>query len=123
LVFLLWRWAGARDWRAGAVLAGVAAGWLPWFRYTNRPIFFFYAIGFLPFLILGLVLALGALIGPALTEGASVRKVRRRALGASAAGGLVVLVVMNFFYIYPLVSAGTLAQPDWLARMWFRSWI
>jgi dolichyl-phosphate-mannose-protein mannosyltransferase len=123
LLFLLWRWAGARDWRAGAVLAGVAAGWFPWFRYTNRPIFFFYAIGFLPFLILGLVLALGALIGPALTEGASVRAVRRRALGASAAGGLVVLAVMNFFYIYPLVSAGTLAQPDWLARMWFRSWI
>lgn len=123
LFYMLWRWAGARDWRAGAVLAGVAAGWLPWFNETKRPIFYFYTISFLPFLILGLVLALGAMIGPAPRDGGGVRATRRRAIGASVAGALVVLVVVNFFYIYPLVSAGTLAQPDWMARMWFRSWI
>jgi dolichyl-phosphate-mannose--protein O-mannosyl transferase len=123
LVFVLWRWAGARDWRAGAVLAGVAAGWLPWFRYSDRPIFYFYAIAFAPFLFLGLTLALGSLIGPAPGEDASARAVRRRAIGATAAGALVVLVVVNFFYIYPLLSAGTLSQQDWLSRMWFRTWI
>jgi dolichyl-phosphate-mannose--protein O-mannosyl transferase len=123
LVHMLWRWAGARDWRAGAVLAGVAAGWLPWFRYDDRPIFYFYAIAFLPFLILGLVLSLGSLIGPTPAEGASTAAVRRRAVGASAAGALVVLIVVNFFYIYPLLSAGTLSQQDWLSRMWFRTWI
>jgi dolichyl-phosphate-mannose--protein O-mannosyl transferase len=125
LVHLLWRWAGVRDWRAGAVLAGVAAGWLPWFRYGDRPIFYFYAIAFLPFLILGLVLSLGCLIGPEPepAQDASRAAVRRRAIGASAAGALVVLIVVNFFYIYPVLSAGTLSQQDWLSRMWFRSWI
>jgi dolichyl-phosphate-mannose--protein O-mannosyl transferase len=123
LVHQLWRWAGARDWRAGAILAGVAAGWLPWFDEGDRPIFYFYAIAFLPFLILALVLSLGAMIGPEPPQDASKAIVRRRAIGASAAGAVVVLVVVNFFYVYPLLSAGTLPQPDWLARMWFRTWI
>jgi dolichyl-phosphate-mannose--protein O-mannosyl transferase len=118
-LYMVWRWAGARDWRAGAVLAGIAAGWLPWFRYGQRPVFYFYAIDFLPFLILGLVLALGAMIGPAPAPAGA----RRRLVGATAAGSVVVLVVVNFFYIYPLLSAGTLSRPDWLARMWFRTWI
>lgn len=120
LGFLLWRWIGGRDWRAAAVLAGVAAGWLPWFRYAERPIFHFYTITFLPFLILGLTLALGALVGPKPGEGASTR---RRALGATLAGAVVVLVVVNFFYIHPLLVAGTLSREDWLARMWFTTWI
>ena len=30
---LVW-WLARRDWRAGAVLAGVAAGWLPWFWFA-----------------------------------------------------------------------------------------
>ena len=31
LPVLLFLWAGRRDWRAGAILCGVAAGYLPWF--------------------------------------------------------------------------------------------
>ena len=119
LVFMLWRWIGGRDWRAGAVLGAVAAGYLPWFMYTDRPIFYFYAVAFLPFMILGLTLALGAVIGP--VPGETGR--RRRAVGAVAAGTVVALIVMNFFYLYPLLTAGSLPRSDWLDRMWFRSWI
>ena len=36
LLVLLFCWAGRRDWRAGAILAGVAAGYLPWFLYPER---------------------------------------------------------------------------------------
>jgi dolichyl-phosphate-mannose-protein mannosyltransferase len=120
LAYMLWRWIGARDWRAGAVLCGVAAGYLPWFLYTDRPIFFFYGIAFLPFLVLAVTLTLGAIIGPVPAPGGSVR---RRAVGAVAAGTVVALVVMNFFYLYPLLTADSIPRPDWLARMWFRSWI
>lgn len=31
LLYLLYRWGLRRDWRAGAVLCTVAAGYLPWF--------------------------------------------------------------------------------------------
>ena len=61
-VLLFW-WAGRRDWRAGAVLAGVAAGYLPWFMYPERTIFFFYAVSFEPFLVLALVYCLGLVLG------------------------------------------------------------
>ncbi len=41
LVVLLFWWAGRRDWRAGAILAGVGAGYLPWFLYPERTMFYF----------------------------------------------------------------------------------
>ena len=63
LVVLLFWWAGRRDWRAGAVLAGVAAGYLPWFLYPDRTMFFFYAVSFEPFLVLALVYCLGLVLG------------------------------------------------------------
>ena len=129
LVYLLWRWTGARDWRAGAVLGAVAAGYLPWFQYTDRPIFLFYAVAFVPYLVLAVTLLIGGLIGPEPAASGdaggrpALRARRRRAVGAVAAGTIVALVVMNFFYLYPLFTAGTMPRSDWLARMWFRSWI
>ena len=61
-VLLFW-WAGRRDWRAGAILAGVGAGYLPWFMYPERTMFFFYAVSFEPFLVLALVYCLGLVLG------------------------------------------------------------
>ncbi|TXS40865.1 phospholipid carrier-dependent glycosyltransferase, partial [Streptomyces sp. uw30] len=52
VLYILWRWLLRRDWRAGAIACGVAAGYLPWFLYQERTIFFFYAVVFLPFLCL-----------------------------------------------------------------------
>ncbi|HUR74676.1 MAG TPA: phospholipid carrier-dependent glycosyltransferase, partial [Sporichthya sp.] len=123
LVWLIWRWAGARDWRAGALLGGVAAGWLPWFRYEDRPMFFFYAIAFLPYLILGLTMALGTMIGPGLRPDATKKERRRRQLGAWAVGAFVLVAVINFFYIYPLLTGDSLPRGAWLDRMWFPTWI
>ena len=59
ILFAVAMWVGARDWRFGVVVVGVASTWLPWLRYDDRPIFFFYAIATLPFLVLGLTLAWG----------------------------------------------------------------
>ena len=64
MVLLFW-WAGRRDWRAGAILAGVAAGYLPWFMYPDRTMFYFYAVSFEPFLVLALVYCLGLVLGRA----------------------------------------------------------
>ena len=76
-------WLTQRDWRAGAVLVGFAAGWLPWFLFLSRTKFFFYAVVFDPFLVLSITLCLGLLIGPG-----PGRPAAPFGLGAAVTGGI-----------------------------------
>jgi dolichyl-phosphate-mannose-protein mannosyltransferase len=117
LVICLGWWLTRRDWRAGAVLLGVAAGWLPWFTYAARTQFSFYAVSFVPFLVLSITLCLGLLIGPAAASAG------RRALGAGLAGLYLLGVLANFAYLYPVLAAQVIPYTQWLARMWYHGWI
>jgi dolichyl-phosphate-mannose--protein O-mannosyl transferase len=116
LVFALILWVGARDWRFGIPVVGVLSAWLPWFQYTDRPLFFFYAIAIIPFSVMAVALCLGRLLGDA-------RAGERRMIGAVVAGAFVALVAANFAYIYPILTDEVLPHPQWLARMWFKTWI
>ena len=116
---LVW-WLARRDWRAGAVLLGVAAGWLPWFWFAlhdHRTEFYFYAVAFDPFLVIGITLCLGLIIGPARASPA------RRGLGAVVAGAYVLAVLWDFYYMYPVLAAQVVPYTSWLARMWYHGWI
>ncbi|MEU6375007.1 phospholipid carrier-dependent glycosyltransferase [Streptomyces sp. NPDC046909] len=117
LLYLLYRWALRRDWRAGAVLCAVGAGYLPWFLYQDRTVFSFYAVVFVPYLCLAVTMMLGAVLGP---PGATAQ---RRTQGAVAAGVLVLLIAWNFIYFFPIYSGQTIPYADWRARMWLDSWI
>ncbi|MGV9454441.1 dolichyl-phosphate-mannose--protein mannosyltransferase [Streptomyces sp. NPDC003635] len=117
LVYLLFRWALRRDWRAGAVLCAVGAGYLPWFLYQDRTIFSFYAVVFVPYLCLAVAMALGALASP---KGASDT---RRTVGVAAAGVLVLLIAWNFVYFFPLYTGQTIPYPEWNSRMWLGTWV
>jgi dolichyl-phosphate-mannose-protein mannosyltransferase len=117
LVVMVWGWLGRRDWRCGAVLAGVAAGYLPWFAFTDRPIFSFYSIVFLPFLVLGIVIVLGMILGP--PEASE----RRRTWAAAGIGVYLLLVIANFHYFHPLWTAEVFPYEEWRTRMWLKSWI
>jgi dolichyl-phosphate-mannose-protein mannosyltransferase len=119
LVCLAW-WLTRRDWRAGAVLLGVAAGWVPWlwfYWHDHRTEFYYYAVVFDPFLVIAIVLCLGLILGRARAGPA------RRVAGAAVAGGYLLAVVANFYYLYPVLAAQTLPFSSWLSRMWFHSWI
>ncbi|MFJ3795467.1 dolichyl-phosphate-mannose--protein mannosyltransferase [Streptomyces sp. NPDC090088] len=117
LVYLLYRWALRRDWRAGAILCAVAAGYLPWFLYQDRTVFSFYAVVFVPYLCLAVAMMLGAVLGP---PGADRR---RRTRGAVAAGVLVLLIVWNFVYFYPIYTGQTIPYSGWQSRMWLDTWV
>ncbi len=110
-------WLGSRDWRYGVPVAGVLSTWLPWLLYDDRPIFFFYAIASLPFLVLALTLVLGKLMGTARAP------TGRRTFGVIVAGSFVVLVMLNFAYFYPILSYDLITRDGWLDRMWFARWI
>ncbi|MBT2676672.1 phospholipid carrier-dependent glycosyltransferase [Streptomyces sp. ISL-14] len=117
VLYILWRWLFRRDWRAGAIACGVAAGYLPWFLYQERTIFFFYAIVFLPFLCLAVAMLLGAIIGP---PGAGET---RRVAGATGAGVLVLLIAWNFIYFWPIYTGTAIPIDDWRSRMWLDTWV
>ncbi|MDB1087268.1 phospholipid carrier-dependent glycosyltransferase [Streptomyces sp. ACA25] len=117
LGYALYRWLFRRDWRAGAVLCGVAAGYLPWFLYQERTIFSFYAVVLVPFLCLAVAMMAGALLGPP-----GCRE-RRRAAGIVVSGLLVLAVAWNFVYFYPLYTGMELPLDSWRTRMWLRTWI
>jgi dolichyl-phosphate-mannose-protein mannosyltransferase len=120
LLFCLVWWLVRRDWRVGAVLLGVAAGWLPWIWFSwhdHRTEFYYYAVVFEPFMIIAITLCLGLIIGPLRASPG------RRAVGAVVSGAYLMAVLANFAYLYPVLAAQVIPYSSWLSRMWFHSWI
>jgi dolichyl-phosphate-mannose-protein mannosyltransferase len=117
LVILLFWWAGRRDWRAGAILAGVGAGYLPWFLYPERTMFTFYAVSFEPFLVLALTYCLGLVLGRSTDP-----KWRRRS-GLYLVAVFVAGAVLLSAFFYPVWTAEVISYQDWRFRMWMPSWI
>ncbi|NUP64749.1 MAG: phospholipid carrier-dependent glycosyltransferase [Nonomuraea sp.] len=109
-----------RDWRAGAVLLAYAVGWLPWFYYAiadHRTMYLFYMIPVVPFMVLAIVLMAGLALGRADAPAA------RRAAGAAAVGALALVVLIDFWWLQPVLTAETITQAQWWARMLMRSWV
>jgi len=114
---LLFMWALHRDWRAGAILAGLAGGYLPWFNYQHRTIFSFYEVAFVPYVALAVVYVLGLGIG------GPKASPHHRQLGLLMAGIFVVASVACFAFFYPIYTAQVIPYAQWQRRMWLPSWI
>jgi len=115
-------WAGwialvRRDWRGWAVLVAFGAGWLAWFSVPGRTMFIFYMTPLVPFLVLGVTLGLGAILGSARAGEP------RRTLGLLAVCAYVALVVVNSAWLWPILSGQLITYQEWQARIWFPSWI
>jgi len=117
LLYALAMWVGGRDWRFGVAVVGVASTWLPWFAYADRPIFSYYAVVTLPFVVLALALAIGKLVGH--HRGPS----RRRTVGVVVSGAYLALVIANFAWFWPIYTDQLLTHAEWLDRIWFQRWI
>jgi dolichyl-phosphate-mannose-protein mannosyltransferase len=65
LIWLLWHWATTRDWRAGTVWMAFLAGWAVWLQDIRRTAFLFYMTPLMPFLVLGVTLAIGLMVSSA----------------------------------------------------------
>ncbi|MGW4816910.1 dolichyl-phosphate-mannose--protein mannosyltransferase [Kitasatospora cineracea] len=117
LAYALYRWFFRRDWRSGALLAAVAAVYLPWFQYQQRTVFSFYMVVLVPFLCLAVAQMLGAMLGPAGSPP------NRRRWGAAGAGLIVAAIVGCFAFFYPLYTGQIIPMSEWHTRMWFESWI
>nr|WP_229795878.1 phospholipid carrier-dependent glycosyltransferase [Saccharothrix coeruleofusca] len=116
LAWALWKAIGKLDWRYAAVLVGYAAGYLPWFTNLDRQMYYFYAMPMAPFLVLGLTLAMGEVLGRA---GAGQE---RRGTGLLVVSLYVGLVVANFIWLWPILNGNPITQEMWDAQRWLPSW-
>jgi dolichyl-phosphate-mannose-protein mannosyltransferase len=127
LLWLAWHWLTTRDWRAAAVWVAFAAGWIVWLQNVRRTMFLFYMTPLLPYLVLGLTLALGTMLGPALraepgdADYEAAR--RRRQWGAAAVSVYLGLVVVDFVWMWPLFTGSMLTYQQWHLHVWFPSWV
>lgn len=117
LLFAAAMWIGARDWRYGVAVAGTLSTWLPWMLYDDRPIFLFYAVAILPFVVIAITLAIGALIGPSRDPSP------RRTVGVVISGAFFILVLLNFAWFWPIFTNQMITHTEWLDRVWFSRWI
>ncbi|MDP4014036.1 MAG: phospholipid carrier-dependent glycosyltransferase [Candidatus Nanopelagicales bacterium] len=122
LLHQAWRWIGPRDWRAGAAVVGVLAGWAPWLFYWDRTIFAFYSIVFTPFLIMALTFSLMTITtnGAVSTESTNPRAERPRIVFVAA---FLLLCVAVSWWFYPLWTGLPVDTSAWSLRMWIPTWI
>lgn len=109
-------WMRTRSWRWSVPVLGVAATWLPWFQYDDRPIFLFYAVAILPFTIIAMCLALRSIVDAAHTP-------RTRYLVWLLTGAALCAVVITFWFFHPVLTDQLISYDTWMRRMWFTSWI
>ncbi|MFD6856995.1 dolichyl-phosphate-mannose--protein mannosyltransferase [Rhodococcus sp. NPDC060090] len=116
LVWGLWQMLVRRDWRWAAVLTGYGAGILPWLVSLDRQMYYFYAVPLAPFLVMGITLVLGEVLGQrhAAPE--------RRTTGLLVVCLYVGLVVANFVWLWPILTGLPITVADWHNQLWLPSW-
>ena len=116
LGWAVWRALSRLDWRYSAVLVGYGAAWVPWFFDIDRQMYFFYATAMAPFLVLGLTMALGEILGKARAG------FERRRTGLLVLALYVGLVVANFAWLWPVLVGDSITPWRWNAELWLPSW-
>jgi dolichyl-phosphate-mannose-protein mannosyltransferase len=109
-------WIRTKRWEYSVPVIGLIATWAPWLPILDRPIFSFYAVATLPFLVIALVLVLNA-------AWASARTPRQRKQAALTVGALIGLATICACYFWPIWTNELIPYDSWHARMWFRNWI
>jgi dolichyl-phosphate-mannose--protein O-mannosyl transferase len=103
---------------ATIIIAGIAAGYLPWFFFQDRTVFTFYVIVFQPFMVLALIYCAQLFLSHQLRKSA-----RSYQLGEFGIIALVALFAINFIYFLPLYMGELITYQEWINRMWLPSWI
>jgi dolichyl-phosphate-mannose--protein O-mannosyl transferase len=93
------------------IVAGIAAGYLPWFFYQQRTVFTFYAIVFEPFLILALLYCARWILS------------HYARVGEIIIAAAFIVLFFNFLYFLPVYLGDVITYEAWRSRMWFPSWI
>lgn len=128
LAWALWKMIGRLDWRYAAVIVGYGAGYLPWFTIFDRQMYFFYMTPVAPFLVMGITLVLGDILGPAAGPRALAARGWRafagdpRTVRLAIVCGYVGLVVANFVWMWPILMGNPITPEHLRWETWLPSW-
>ena len=120
------------DWRAGLIVTGYCATWMPWLIYADRTIFTFYTVVLTPFVVLSLIYVLGVMRG----EWRVAREkdwVARAGLipapwsapqfSCATATVLLVVIIGTGIFFFPIWTGMPIPADQFYWRMWLPSWI
>ena len=116
LAWGMWQFLVRRDWRYATVLTAYGAALLPWFLTLDRQMYYFYAVALAPFLVMALALTLGDIIGKASNSD------ERRSTGLLAVSLYIGLVIANFVWLWPILTAAPISASNWDLQQWLPSW-
>lgn len=114
--YLVYRLARYREWTVGLTLLGLAAGYLPWLMYLDRTVFQFYSIVFQPYLVLGLAIAVGVILGRPSDP------TWRRERGIAIVVVFLLWTVAISAWFYPIWSAMPIDETFRRLHFWLPSW-
>lgn len=113
-VFFIAVWyAKTRERLAGLILLGIAGGYVPWLFYMHRTTFQFYAIAFLPWMILALIFVAKHYVTKA------QRPVRAQGLFYA----YLLLAFAGTLFFLPIWIGTWTSYGYWYLHMWLPSWI
>ena len=99
----------------GLILLGIVGGYLPWLMFLNRTVFQFYAIAFLPWMILALVYVLRMYLHTRSTE--------QLPSALRLVGGYFGFVFAVSLFFLPIWIGTWTPYWYWHIHMWLPSWI
>ncbi|WP_173924558.1 dolichyl-phosphate-mannose--protein mannosyltransferase [Agromyces sp. Marseille-P2726] len=115
-VYLIYRLVRYREWQVGAILLGLAAGYLPWLAYLDRTVFQFYSIAFQPYTMLALAAVIALILGR--RDDATWRRER----GIATVTIFLVFVLLVSAFYYPIWT-GIAVTPEFRQlHFWAPSW-
>jgi len=118
LLYALYRVIARGDMLALTVIAGTLAGWVPWLFYSERIIFTFYTVAFVPYVVLTLVWGLRHWAQPPDLDG------RWSRVGGFVAGGFTATALIVAGYFLPIWTGQWIPYYFWHAHMWLgKFWI
>lgn len=97
------------------IFVAFAAGWVPWLFFTQRTVFTFYAVVFIPYTVMALAICLRELNKRLLSE-------KPIHLRWPAISFVLVAIALTIFF-YPILTGMSLTYDGWQLRMWLPSWV
>jgi dolichyl-phosphate-mannose-protein mannosyltransferase len=115
VLFLSYLFATRKSKVGGLILLGIAGGYLPWLAFMNRTVFQFYAIAFLPWMILALVYVLRMYL--------HTRNSQELPRAIRIVGGYLGLAFAVSLFFLPIWIGTWTPYWYWHLHMWLPSWI